>query len=120
MALEMHSNDSAREGRPALWIFEGRSVAFLVGGVAAFVALFRMCDAAGLDWYFSAGLSLLPMALAILYVAFFVNGKPPTYSLELLLFALWRLRCRLYKAGLLDAPPQFWVRKRKPGHPNQF
>ena len=33
MALEMHPNDNAREGKPALWIFEGRSVAFLVGGV---------------------------------------------------------------------------------------
>jgi hypothetical protein len=120
MALEMHSNDNAREGKPALWIFEGRSVAFLVGGVAAFVALLRICDAAGLNWYFSAGVSLLPMALATLYVASFVNGKPPSYSADLLLFTLWRLRCRLYKAGLLDAPPQFWVRERKPYHPNQF
>ena len=120
MALEMHPNDNAREGKPALWIFEGRSIVFLVGGVAAFVALFRICDAAGLDWYFSAGLSMLPIALATLYVVVFVNGKPPSYSLELLLFALWRLRCRLYQAGLLDASPQFWAQKRKPGHPNQF
>jgi hypothetical protein len=64
---------------------------FLVGGVAAFMALFRICDAAGLDWYFSAGLSILPIALAILFVAFLVNGQPPSYSLELFLFTVRRL-----------------------------
>lgn len=103
-----------------MWIFEGRSVALLVGGVAAFVALFRILDAAGLDWYLSAGVSLSPVILAAVYVQCFVNGKPPSYSLDLLALTLWRLRVRLYRAGLVEAPPQFWVRGRKPPHPNQF
>ena len=120
MALQMHANDNAREGKPALWIFQGRSVALLVGGVAVFVASFRICDATGLDWYLSACVSLLPLGLVVLYVTCFINGKPPSYSLDLLIFVLWRLRVRLYKERLLDRPPQFWVRGRKPPHPTQF
>jgi hypothetical protein len=91
-----------------------------VCGVASFVAMFRICDAAGLDWYLSAGASLLPLVLVAVYVQLFVNGKPPSYSLDLLAFALWRLRVRLYKAGLLESPPQFWVQDRWPTHPGQF
>ena len=118
--LELRPNDNAREGKPSLWIFEGRSVVLLVCGVAAFVAVFRICDAAGLDWYLSAGVSLLPLMLVAVYVQLFVNGKPPSYSFDLLAFALWRLRVRLYKAGLLESPPQFWVQDRRPPHPSQF
>jgi hypothetical protein len=42
--------DIAREGRPSVWIFEGKSVVFLVCGVAAFIALFRILAACDLDW----------------------------------------------------------------------
>ena len=120
MPLVLHSNDNAREGKPSLWIFEGRSVALLVGGVAAFVALFRTLDAAGLDWYLSAGVSLSPAVLVAVYVQCFVNGKSPSYSSDLLALALWRLRVRLHRVGLLEAPPQFWLRGRRPRHPDKL
>jgi hypothetical protein len=120
MPLALHSNDNAREGKASLWIFEGRSVALLVGGVAAFVALFRTLDAAGLDWYLSIGVSLSPAVLVAVYVQCFVNGKSPSYSSDLVALALWRLRVGLYNVGLLGAPPEFWLRERRPRHPDKF
>ena len=41
----MHSNDNAREGRPSIGIFQGRSVVLLVIGAGTFVGLFRILDA---------------------------------------------------------------------------
>jgi hypothetical protein len=77
MPLEFHSNDNAREGRPGIWIFQGNSVVLLVAGSAAFVALFRICAAAGWDWPFSLGLSLIPLLSLAAYVHLMVNGKAP-------------------------------------------
>jgi hypothetical protein len=68
--LEFHANDNAREGRPSVWIFEGKSVVFLVCGVAAFIALFRILAACGLDWPINIGISLLPLIGVTAYVHF--------------------------------------------------
>ena len=63
MALQMHSNDNAREGRPSVWIFQGRSVVLLVIGAGMFIGLFRILDAAGVDWPLNIAVSILPLAL---------------------------------------------------------
>jgi hypothetical protein len=120
MALAIHCNDNAREGRPGLWIFQGRSVVLLVVGVAAFVALFRTFDSAGLDLPINAVISLLPLVVMGAYVQFFVNGKPPSYAFDSLLFLIWRAKARLYMAGWLDRPPVLWIVTRKPAHPKEL
>ena len=120
MPLEMHSNDNAREGRPGVWIFQGRSVVLLVIGVAAFVALFRMLDAAGVDLPFNIALSLLPLALMAFYVWRFVNDKPPSYAQDLLFWHLFRFRQWLYMQGAIDRPPSFWAKSGELPAPNQF
>jgi hypothetical protein len=116
----MHSNDNAREGRPSLWIFQGRSVVLLVIGAGVFIVLFRMLDAAGVDWPLNISLSILPLAVTTLYVWRFVNGKPSSYAWDLLMFAIWRSKSWLYLHGALDRPPAFWIRARLPRHPREF
>jgi hypothetical protein len=108
MAIEMHSNDNAREGRPGVWIFQGKSVVLLVIGVAAFVALFRILASLDVDWPVNIVVSLLPLAGITVIIHMFVNGKPPSYAGDQLLFFLWRFRTRLYLAGALDRPPEVW------------
>ena len=80
MALQMHSNDNAREGRPRVWIFQGRSVVLLVIGAGTFVGLFRILDAASVDWPLNIAVSILPLALCALFVWRFVNDKPSSYA----------------------------------------
>jgi hypothetical protein len=116
MAIEMHSNDNAREGRPGVWIFQGKSVVFLVIGVAAFVALFRILASIDIDWPVNIGVSLLPLAGITLIIHLFVNGKPPSYAGDQLLFLLWRFRALLYLAGALDRPPELWRSDTKRTH----
>ena|SRR5205823_12241464 len=120
MPLEFHSNDNAREGRPGIWIFQGSSVILLVAGVAAFVALFRILAAAGLDWPFALALSLVPLLSLVAYVHLMVNGKAPSYAADVLLFLIWRVKVRTYLAGALDRPPQFCVKTTRPLHPKEF
>ena len=120
MALPIHSNDNAREGRPGLWIFQGRSVVLLVVGVAAFVALFRTFDSAGLDLPINAVISLLPLVVMGAYVQFFVNGKPASYAFDSLLFLIWRTKALLYMAGCLDRPPVLWIVTGKLVHPKEL
>ena len=120
MTLEMHPNDNAREGRPGLWIFQGRSVVLLVVGVAAFVALFRTFDSAGLDLTINAVISLLPLVVMGAYVQFFVNGKAPSYAFDSLLFLIWRTKALLYMSGCLDRPPVLWIVTGKPVHPKEL
>ena len=108
--LELHPNDNAREGRPGIWIFSGSSVVFLVVGVGVFVALFRILDSAGVDWYVNIFISLLPLAGLALYTWCFVKDKAPSYSQDLLGWRLFRIRQWLYKHGVLERPPAFWIR----------
>jgi hypothetical protein len=118
--LEYHANDNAREGRPSVWIFEGKSVVFLVCGVAAFIAVFRILAACGLDWPINIGISLLPLIGVTAYVHFCVNGKPPSYFVDMVLLFIWRGKARLYLSGALDRPPVLWAEPEKPKHPHEF
>jgi hypothetical protein len=120
MPLELHSNDCAREARPGLWIFSGRSVVFLVIGVAIFVALFRIMAAASVDWYFALPLSLIPLGVISVFVHLLVNGRPTSFASDLILFAVWRFKTWLYLAGALDRPPVLWIQSRNPTHPSKF
>src|ERR1700692_2990813 len=110
MPLEMHANDNAREGRPGVWIFQGRSVVLLVIGAALFVGLFRILDFAGADLPLNFALSLLPPSLMTVYLWWFVKDKPVSYAQDFLTWHLFRFRQALYMSGALDRPPSFWIR----------
>jgi hypothetical protein len=120
MALELHPNDNAREGRPGIWIFHGRSAVLLVIGAGAFVGLFRILDAAGVDWVLNIVISLLPLALMTFYVWRFVNDRPASYAADLLAWQLFRFRQWIYRRGALARPPSFWIRPVAFLHPSQF
>jgi hypothetical protein len=110
VSLEIHANDNAREGRPGVWIFQGRSVVLLVIGAGLFVGLFRILDFGGVDLPLNFAVSLLPLAMMTVYVWRFVNDKPASYAQDLFAWHLFRLRQWLYMSGALDRPPSFWVR----------
>jgi hypothetical protein len=105
MALQLRPNDNAREGRPSVWIFSGQSVVLLVIGVGLSLGLFRVANAL---W----GLETVP--------SFFVNGKPESYALDLAFWGAFRLQSWLFLIGVIDRPPEFWVRGKSPRHPIEF
>jgi hypothetical protein len=121
MALQLRPNDNAREGRPSVWIFSGRSVVLLVIGVALGISLFRIASVQwGLETIPSLVIGILPLGLITAFVAFFVNGKPESYAIDLAFWGLFRLHSRLYVTGIIDRTPEFWIRPKSPRHPSEF
>ena len=121
MALQLRPNDNAREGRPSVWIFSGRSVVLLVIGVGLSLGLFRIANALwGLETVPSLIIAIMPLGLITAFVAFFVNGKPDSYAVDLGLWGCFRVLCWLYLTGIIDRPPEFWIRGRRPRHPSEF
>jgi hypothetical protein len=117
MPLEIHPNDNAREAKPGIWIFQGRSAALLVLGAAIFIALFRVLMTLDIDWPEALLISLAPLGAMTVSVHLLVNGRSPSYASDLALLGIWRFQVRLYMAGALDRPPELWVRNSKPMHP---
>jgi hypothetical protein len=117
--MEMHSNDTAREGKPGIWIFHGRAVAALVIGVAITVSLFRILSAFDIDLLVIVVISVFPF-LVIALVVWLMRGKPSSYAEDMLLLFLWRARFRLYTLGALDHPPELWIKGKHPTHPKEF
>jgi len=121
MALEMRTNDNAREGRPSVWIFSGQSVVLLVIGVGLSLVLFRVANALwGFETIPSLVIGITPLTLITTFVAFFVNGKPESYALDLGLLQVFRIQRWLYLTGIIDRPPEFWVHRKPPRHPREF
>jgi ABC-type uncharacterized transport system permease subunit len=115
MALEMRPNDNAREGRPSVWIFPGQLVVPLVIGVGLSLVLFRMANAFwGFETVPSLVIGIVPLTLITAFVAFVVNGKPESYALDLALLQIFRIQRLLYLTGIVDRPPEFWVRRKPP------
>jgi hypothetical protein len=92
----------------------------LVIGAGLFIGLFRILDAAGVDWPLNIAVSLLPLALMAFYVWRFVNDKPSSYAWDLFMLGVWRCKSWLYLKGALGRPPAFWIRGRVPRHPSEF
>ena len=65
-------------------------------------------------------IGIMPLALITAFVAFFVNGKPEYYALDLALLQIFRIQRWLYLTGILDRPPGFWVHGKPPRHPREF
>jgi hypothetical protein len=120
MPLELHANDNARTAQPSLWVFRGPWVGALVVGVLFFISLFLVLSRLGVHWIPTAVISALPLAGITVFVQFFVNGRAPSYALDLLAFHIWRLLPSCYLQRLLDTPPQLWIISRTPRHPKEF
>lgn len=120
MPLELHSNDNAREARPGLWIFSGKWVVLLPVGIFLFIGIFRILMSLQVDWFLTLPIALMPMVAFTVFVWTFVNGKAASYATDMWLLALWRLKAKLYLAGMWDRAPVLWSRAKIPMHPNEF
>lgn len=121
MALELHANDIGREGRPGVWIFRGKTgVVSLVAGAMMGIVVYEVMFQWAFDWWLDLAIALLPLALVTVWVHVFVNGKPESYFIDIVLLWLWKLNSGLYRMGGLSRPPLFWVEVKTPPHPKEF
>ncbi len=123
--MELHDNSTSREAKPGITIpgvttFHGKSVVFLVIGVALFIFMFLGLYLLGVDWYFALPVALVPIASLTAFVAFFINDRPPSYVNDLLYMGIWRLKTRLYMAGVKDRPSELWITDNMPNYPKDF
>src|SRR5258706_6285846 len=107
MGVELRPNDNAREGRPSVWIFSGRSIVYLVVGVGMGIALFRLANMVwGFDVLSSLVIGTMPLAAITLFVQVLVNGKPPSHAWDMMCWGLWRGAAWGWRGGrLCRAPP---------------
>jgi hypothetical protein len=83
--------------------------------------LFRIANALwGFETVPSLLIGVVPLALITAFVAFFVNGKPESYALDLALLQAFRIQRWLFVTGIVDRTPEFWVRRKPPRHPREF
>src|SRR5258708_37590768 len=106
MGVELRPNDNAREGRPSVWIFSGRSIVYLGVGVGMGIALFRLANMVwGFDVISSLVIGTMPLAAITLFVQVLVNGKPPSHAWDMMCWGLWRVcsmvRLRMSVVSLL-------------------
>jgi hypothetical protein len=117
--LEMHDNATSREAKPGLWIFTGRFLILLVASAAAFIAIFQSLNAFGFDLITSLVISLLPALVSALFVAM-IRGKPPSYSTDVLLLWVWRMKTWMHQAGMKERASLLWIEDRAETHPKEF
>jgi hypothetical protein len=119
MPLELHPNNVSRTAKPSLWIFSGPSVGWLVVGVLAFIASFRLLSLWDVDWWLDLIVSSIPLALITLFV-FLTRAKPDSWAIDLLFFKVWQCKSWLYMHGGLDRAPLLWGEAKAPAHPRDF
>src|SRR5258706_3235349 len=122
MGVELRPNDNAREGRPSVWIFSGRSIVYLVVGVGMGIALFRLANMVwGFDVLSSLVIGTMPLAAITLFVQVLVNGKPPSHAWDMMCWGLWRVGAwGGLKGDFVWAPPILVMWGESKRHPHFF
>ncbi len=123
--MDLNDNSIAREAKPGITIsgvvtFHGKSVAFLVIGVAMFIFIFLALYLLGLDWYVALPISLLPLVCLMAFVAFFINDRPPSYVTDFLYMGIFRLKTGLYLHGMKDRASELWMTDSVTNHPKEY
>jgi hypothetical protein len=93
---------------------------FLVIGVMFFVVISMLMSRAGVDWWITIVTAIVPIGVVTFFTHFFVNGKSPSYAIDLFLWQSFRLQEWIYLCGAITIPPQLWKKGELPRHPNQF
>lgn len=88
------------------WDLEGLVAFYLVGGALAGMLLVFVLSGRSVSTRLGAG--VLPLIASVLWVKFFVHGRPPAYQSDV--FDRW-LRGTTFKLH-----PQGWCRKKHPRH----
>lgn len=83
--LRFSDTNSADDSTGKTWGLDGNLFWFIIGGVFLFVViLLLLFSALRLTFGQSFAIAIVPLALAIIYVFGFRQGKPPAYDLDLL------------------------------------
>ena len=119
MERRLHPNDNARQAKVTVWIFEGPSLWFLIGGSGLALLAYRYCyDRLGLGSLNSSLAAGVPIALAILYVATLKLGKPKSYDVDVFRSLGLRLVRVLHRTGVLRSTLDLYAGSgRKSVHP---
>jgi hypothetical protein len=94
----IHPNDNAKEQKPALWFFSGRSLYVLLGGIFAGYVLYQ-CFSPLLTQPVALVIAIGEIALAILYVVALMIGKPRSYHIDFWRSGMMRLLTWLSRLG---------------------
>jgi hypothetical protein len=120
MELGYNPNDCARQAHPSFGVFRGRYAALVAVGALMALMVFFALSRAGVDFFPTLAISLVPMGLMAAWVILFVNGKPKSYTFDLMLFGRFVFRVWLYRNGLIPRPPMFNIAPIKPEHPTKW
>jgi hypothetical protein len=116
----LHPNDNAREARPSWWIFQGSSMGFLVVGVLFFVTLCMLLSRSGVEWWMTILISSIPLAIITAFTHWFINGRSPSFAMDLMQFQMFKVQEFLFLSGAISIPPQLWKPSPKPAHPDNY
>ena len=108
MALELHDNDVSRQAKSTLWIFEGRSLVYLVAGAMGSLTLFKAQELLFVPVLINVSISAVPVCVATLFVFSLVQGKAPSYAWDAIVWRVFEFRAWLFRAGITTQPPQLW------------
>lgn len=119
MANRIHQNDNARDAKPMLWIFEGSSILWFIGGLGLSLVAFRLCyDRFGMSIGESGVIGAGPLALAIAYIVLLRAGKPKSYDTDVFLSLNFRFIALVQRQGWLRTAKHLYSKPAKrPAHP---
>ena len=87
--LRFSETNSGEDSEGSIWGMEGSSFFALIVGAAVSVGIMLlMFTSMGASFSASTGVAAVPLALTLLYVFGFKNGRPPGYALDMLELAI--------------------------------
>jgi hypothetical protein len=119
MEGRLHPNDNARKAKVTVWIFEGPSLFFLIGGSGLALLAYRYCyDRLAVGNLGSGLAATIPLVLAILYGLALKLGKPKSYDVDCFRSLGMRFVRLLHRIGIMRSTLDLYAEStRKSAHP---
>lgn len=87
--LRFTETNSGEDSEGSVWGMEGSSFLALIAGAAGSVGIMLLLfTSIGVSFSASAGVAAVPLALTLIFVFGFKNGRPPGYALDVFELAI--------------------------------